>query len=40
MMALQDQLGLRLETTRGLVEFPVIDRIERPVGELGARWRE
>ena len=28
--ALQDQLGLKLESTKGLVNFMVIDRIERP----------
>jgi uncharacterized protein (TIGR03435 family) len=30
MMALQKQLGLKLETTKGPVEFLAIDRIERP----------
>ena len=28
--ALQEQLGLKLETTRGLVEIFVIDSMERP----------
>jgi uncharacterized protein (TIGR03435 family) len=28
--ALQDQLGLKLESTRGPVEFLVIDHVERP----------
>ena len=28
--ALQEQLGLRLESTRGPVEFLVIDSVERP----------
>jgi uncharacterized protein (TIGR03435 family) len=28
--ALQQQLGLRLEATRGLVDVLVIDRVERP----------
>jgi len=30
--ALQQQLGLKLETTRGPAEFLVIDHIERPSG--------
>jgi uncharacterized protein (TIGR03435 family) len=28
--AIQDQLGLRLELTKGPVEFLVIDQVERP----------
>jgi len=30
MMALEEQFGLKLETTKGPVDFLVIDRIERP----------
>jgi uncharacterized protein (TIGR03435 family) len=30
MMALREQLGPKLETTKGPVEFLTIDRIERP----------
>jgi len=30
--AIQQQLGLKLESTKGLVEFIVIDHIEKPSG--------
>jgi uncharacterized protein (TIGR03435 family) len=28
--ALQEQLGLRLETTKGLVKFFVVDKVSKP----------
>jgi uncharacterized protein (TIGR03435 family) len=28
--AIQEQIGLKLEATRGLAEFLVVDRVERP----------
>jgi uncharacterized protein (TIGR03435 family) len=39
--ALREQLGLRLESTRGPVEVLIIDRVERPTPDsasLCARW--
>ena len=37
--ALQEQLGLRLESAKGPVDTIVIEYIEKPSGKLAAEWR-